>query len=61
MTKKSTSPMTRITFSVEEADYKALEAMADEEDRSMAWLIRKALKGLLNNKVPKKETQNAHR
>ncbi len=48
MPKKPAPPMVRITFSADEQDYKALEALAEKEDRSMAWLLRKALKHLLS-------------
>lgn len=48
MPKKSTPPMVRLTFSIEEEDYKALEALAEKEDRSMAWILRKAFRQLLD-------------
>lgn len=46
--KSSTGKMTRITISVDPDDYQAFEDLAQKEDRSAAWMIRKAMREFLD-------------
>jgi predicted transcriptional regulator len=52
--KSSTDKMTRITISVDPDDYHAFEDLAQKEDRSAAWMIRKAMREFLDAHGDKK-------
>jgi Ribbon-helix-helix protein, copG family len=54
--KSSSSKMTRITISVDPEDYQALEKLAQKEDRSAAWMIRKAMREFLLSQGDKQKT-----
>lgn len=54
--KSSSSKMTRITISVDPDDYQAFEDLALNEDRSAAWMIRKAMREFLVSHGDEKKT-----
>jgi predicted transcriptional regulator len=48
MTKlKDPKKMTRITISIDPEEYQAVEQMAEKDERSAAWVIRKAIREFL--------------
>lgn len=41
--KKKDNPLVRVTVSLDPDDYRAFEALAEREDRSIAYTIRRAM------------------
>jgi predicted transcriptional regulator len=52
---KDPKKMMRITISIDPDEYQAIEGLAEKDERSAAWVIRKAVREYLereNNKTP---------
>jgi len=48
--RKKDKPFIRVTISVDPDDYRAIEALAQQEDRSAAYLIRQSMRDFLQQK-----------
>ncbi|MEB3288229.1 MAG: ribbon-helix-helix protein, CopG family [Vampirovibrionales bacterium] len=46
---KDPKKMTRLTISIDPDEYEAVEKLAEKDERSAAWVIRKAIREFLNN------------
>lgn len=45
--RKKEHPLVRVTLSLDPQDYKSFEALAEENDRSTAYLVRQAMREFL--------------
>ena len=51
-TKAHNKKMTRVTVSVDPEEYRAIERLADSDERSTSWMIRKAIREFLQHHSP---------
>ncbi|MBF9036821.1 ribbon-helix-helix protein, CopG family [Rhodobacterales bacterium HKCCE2091] len=54
---KSNRKITRVSITLDDRDYKALRALADQNDVSTAWMVRRAVADFLEQ--PKKDVRPA--